>query len=84
MLDRIYKSVNPVQQAEGARISVPSEGEESIVIEPPSAANTLSSSQTVRIFKIDTDFIRQAKADGTPLEVERLVQRKIGVPRHIE
>ncbi|HEU4870915.1 MAG TPA: hypothetical protein VFT08_08705 [Pyrinomonadaceae bacterium] len=38
----------------------------------------------LRIFKIDTDFIRQAKADGTPLEVERLVQRKIGVPRHIE
>ena len=38
----------------------------------------------LRIFKIDTDFIRQAKADGVPLEVQRLVQRKIGVPRHIE
>lgn len=35
----------------------------------------------LRIFKIDTDFIREAKADGVPLEVERLVQRKIGVAR---
>ncbi|HEX7774176.1 MAG TPA: hypothetical protein VF435_17255, partial [Pyrinomonadaceae bacterium] len=35
----------------------------------------------LRIFKIDTDFIREARADGTPLEVERLVQRKIGVAR---
>jgi hypothetical protein len=35
----------------------------------------------LRIFKIDTDFIRAAKADGVPLEVERLVQRKIGVAR---
>jgi hypothetical protein len=33
----------------------------------------------LRIFKIDTAFIRQAKADGVPLEVERLVQRKLGV-----
>ena len=33
------------------------------------------------IFKIDAEFIRQAKADGVPLEVERLVQRKIGVAR---
>ena len=36
----------------------------------------------LRIFKIDTDFIRAAKADGVPLEVERLVQRKIGVARN--
>jgi len=36
----------------------------------------------LRIFKVDTDFIRAAKADGVPLEVERLVQRKIGVARH--
>jgi hypothetical protein len=36
----------------------------------------------LRIFKIDTEFIRTAKADGVPLEVERLVQRKIGVARH--
>ena len=32
-----------------------------------------------RIFKIDANFIRQAKSEGVPLEVERLVQRKIGV-----
>jgi len=36
----------------------------------------------LRIFKIDADYIRQAKADGVPLEVERLVQRKIGVGRN--
>ena len=35
----------------------------------------------LRIFKIDSEFIRQAKADGVPLEVERLVQRKLGVSR---
>jgi hypothetical protein len=35
----------------------------------------------LRIFKIDAQYIRDAKADGTPLEVERLVQRKIGVSR---
>lgn len=33
----------------------------------------------LRIFKIDADFIRQAKSEGVPLEVERLVQRKLGV-----
>ena len=33
----------------------------------------------MRIFKIDADFIRRAKADGVPLEVEKLVQRRIGV-----
>ncbi len=33
------------------------------------------------IFKIDAAFIRQAKADGVPLNVERLVQRRIGVDR---
>jgi len=36
----------------------------------------------MRIFKIDSAFIRQAKADGVPLEVERLVQRRIGVARN--
>jgi hypothetical protein len=36
----------------------------------------------LRIFKIDGEFIRQAKAAGVPLEVERLVQRRIGVSRH--
>ena len=34
-----------------------------------------------RIFKIDAQYIREAKADGVPLDVERLVQRKIGVSR---
>lgn len=35
----------------------------------------------LRIFKIDGEFIRKAKADGAPLEVESLVQRRIGVAR---
>jgi hypothetical protein len=35
----------------------------------------------LRIFKIDAEFIRKAKADGVPLKVERLVQRKIGITR---
>jgi hypothetical protein len=35
----------------------------------------------MRIFNIDGEFIRQAKAEGVPLEVERLVQRRIGVAR---
>ena len=35
----------------------------------------------LRIFKIDADYIRRARADGLPLDVERLVQRKIGVGR---
>lgn len=33
----------------------------------------------MRIFKIDGEFIRRAKADGVPLEVEELVQKRIGV-----
>jgi len=33
----------------------------------------------MRIFKIDGAFIRQARADGVPLEVEKLVQKRIGV-----
>ncbi len=33
----------------------------------------------MKIFKIDADFIRRAKADGTPLDVEELVQKRIGV-----
>jgi hypothetical protein len=36
----------------------------------------------MRIFKIDSEFIREAKADGVPLNVERLVQRRIGVARN--
>src|SRR5688572_27373179 len=35
----------------------------------------------MQIFKIDSEFIRKAKADGVPLEVEHLVQRKLGVAR---
>ncbi len=35
----------------------------------------------MRIFKIDSEFIRKAKADGVPLEVEQLVQRKLGIAR---
>jgi hypothetical protein len=31
------------------------------------------------IFKIDGEFIRKAKAEGVPLEVERLVQKRLGV-----
>ena len=36
----------------------------------------------LQIFKIDAEFIRQAKADGVPLDVERLVQRRLGLTRH--
>jgi hypothetical protein len=36
----------------------------------------------LRIFKIDAEYIRKAKADGIPVDVERLVQRKIGVGRN--
>ncbi len=35
----------------------------------------------MRIFKIDAAFIREAKADGVPLEVEKLVEKRIGVYR---
>jgi hypothetical protein len=35
----------------------------------------------LRIFKIDAQYIREAKADGTPLDVEQLVRRRIGVAR---
>ena len=35
----------------------------------------------LRIFKIDAEFIRQAKSEGTPVDVESLVQRRIGVAR---
>jgi len=35
----------------------------------------------MKIFKLDAEYIRQAKADGTPLEVEELVQKRIGVRR---
>ena len=35
----------------------------------------------MRIFKIDAEFIRKAKSEGVPLEVERLVQLRLGVAR---
>ncbi len=33
----------------------------------------------LKIFKIDSAFIRQARADNVPLEVEKLVQKRLGV-----
>jgi len=33
----------------------------------------------MKIFKIDGAFIRQARAEGVPMEVEKLVQKRIGV-----
>jgi hypothetical protein len=33
----------------------------------------------MRIFKIDGEFIRQSRADGVPMDVEKLVQKRIGV-----
>jgi hypothetical protein len=35
----------------------------------------------LRIFKIDGEFIRNAKSEGVPLEVESLVQRRLGFAR---
>lgn len=35
----------------------------------------------MRIFNIDAEFIRRARAEGVPLEVEALVQERIGVGR---
>ncbi|HEY6806690.1 MAG TPA: hypothetical protein VI306_24135 [Pyrinomonadaceae bacterium] len=36
----------------------------------------------LKIFKIDADYIRKAKSEGVPMNVERLVQRKLGVGRN--
>ena len=36
----------------------------------------------MRIFKIDSNYIREARANGVPMEVDTLVQRKIGAGRH--
>lgn len=33
----------------------------------------------MKIFKIDAAFIRQARSEGVPLDVEKLVQKRIGV-----
>lgn len=38
----------------------------------------------LRIFNIDAAFIRKAKSENVPLEVEKLVQRRIGVPKRID
>ena len=35
----------------------------------------------LRIFNIDAAFIRKAKSEGVPLDVEKLVQKKLGVYR---
>lgn len=35
----------------------------------------------LRIFKIDGEFIRKAKSEGVPLNVESLVQKRLGVSR---
>ena len=45
--------------------------------------NNLTMEEVVKlkIFNIDAAFIRRAKAEGVPLNVERLVQRRIGVDR---
>jgi len=40
---------------------------------------SVEDSVKLRIFNIDAEFIRKAKAEGVPLNVERLVQRRIGV-----
>jgi hypothetical protein len=42
---------------------------------------SLEDAVKLRIFNIDSAFIRQARADGVPIEVGRLVERRIGV-RH--
>jgi hypothetical protein len=42
---------------------------------------SLEDAVKLRIFNIDSAFIRQARADGVPIEVERLVERRIGVKR---
>jgi hypothetical protein len=38
---------------------------------------TLEEAVKLRIFKIDSEFIRKARAEGVPIEVERLVERRI-------
>ena len=35
----------------------------------------------LRIFNINGDFIRKAKGEGVPMNVESLVQKKLGVSR---
>ena len=40
---------------------------------------SVEDSVKLRIFNIDAEFIRKAKAEGVPLNVERLVQRRLGL-----
>jgi hypothetical protein len=42
---------------------------------------SLEDAVKLRIFNIDGEFIRSAKAEGVPLDVERLVQKRLGVVR---
>jgi hypothetical protein len=42
---------------------------------------SIEDSVKLRIFNIDAEFIRQAKAEGVPLNVEQLVQRRLGTRR---
>lgn len=42
---------------------------------------SVEDSVKLRIFNIDAEFIRKAKAEGVPLNVERLVQRRMGFGR---
>lgn len=92
---RIFK-IDAGYVAEAARMGFDKEPFESLVkmrifkVTPEFIAETrneglndLSVEELVklRIFKIDAEFIRRAKADGVPLEVEELVQQRIGVRR---
>jgi hypothetical protein len=40
---------------------------------------SIEDSVKLRIFNIDAEFIRKAKAEGVPMNVERLVQKRLGV-----
>jgi hypothetical protein len=90
---RIFK-IDAVYVAEATRMGFDKEPFESLVkmrifkVTPEFVAearneglNDLSVEDLVklRIFKIDGEFIRRARADGVPVEVEELVQRRIGV-----
>jgi hypothetical protein len=90
---RIFK-IDAGFVAEAARLGFDKEPFESLVkmrifkVTPEFIAETRNEGLTdisveelvkLRIFKIDAEFIRRAKADGVPLEVEELVQQRIGV-----
>jgi hypothetical protein len=92
---RIFK-IDPEFVAQAARMGFDKEPFEALVklrifkVTPEFIAeargeglNGLSVEELVklRIFKIDAEFIRRARADGVPLDVEELVQHRIGVRR---